>query len=50
MLVIWIYLFCQEPDEMAKIDSFPLAVLIRCQINTLFFIALQKKLKKRRKQ
>lgn len=44
MLVICIYLFCQEPDERAKIDSFLLAVLTECQIN-LLFIALQKKKK-----
>lgn len=46
MLVICIYLFCQEPDERAKIDSFLLAVLTECQINLLFFIALQKKKKR----
>lgn len=46
MFVICIYLFCQESDERAKIDRFLLAVLTECQINLLFFIALQKKKKR----
>lgn len=30
--VIWTYLFSQEPDERAKIDTFLLTVLIDCQM------------------